>query len=78
VSAVTEVFRIVEAGLWVGNTQFAVRPGIGGLVLSALVILILTLRPDGIVSGRRAGPRRKALKRQEVDQPTDQLASSRS
>lgn len=54
ISALTEGLRLVENGVTLPGTAFAVSaaPGLGDVVLAALMLLILVFRPKGITGGR--------------------------
>ena len=57
ISVLTEVLRLLEAGIAVLGTAaiVAAPPGLGDVVLAALMLLILVFRPKGITGGREIG-----------------------
>jgi branched-chain amino acid transport system permease protein len=54
ISVVTELLRQLEVGITVPGTgwMFAAVPGLGDVVLAALMLLIILFRPQGITGGR--------------------------
>jgi branched-chain amino acid transport system permease protein len=53
ISALTEAFRRIELDGHLGAVDlFKLRPGTGACIISALVLLILILRPAGLTGGR--------------------------
>ena len=59
VSAVAEVLGRLEEGEAVGPLTFSLRPGLRDVVLAAVLILVLLLRPAGLIGGREIGPIRR-------------------
>lgn len=54
ISAISELLRILETGIAVPGTAWtlAAAPGLGDVVLAAIMLLIILFRPQGITSGR--------------------------
>jgi branched-chain amino acid transport system permease protein len=54
ISVVTELLRQFEVGIAVPGTGWtlAAAPGLGDVVLAALMLLIILFRPQGITGGR--------------------------
>jgi branched-chain amino acid transport system permease protein len=52
VSAIVDIFRRLEAGVPIGESEFALPAGTQELVLAAIMLLILVFRKDGIMGGR--------------------------
>jgi branched-chain amino acid transport system permease protein len=59
VSVVAEVLGRLEEGEAVGPLTFSLRPGLRDVVLAAVLILVLLLRPAGLIGGREIGPFRR-------------------
>lgn len=57
ISVLTEALRLLETGVTVPGTalKVATAPGLGDVVLAALMLLILVFRPKGITGGREFG-----------------------
>ena len=78
VSALAELLRELEAGINVLGYAMKVRTGVGDVVLGLVLLLVLILRPEGIVAGReiewpfkrtrRDGPNAPAGSRSEGSQ----------
>lgn len=52
VSALQEVLRTIEQGITLGPLVFPARPNLRELVLGAILILVLVLRPEGIMGSK--------------------------
>jgi branched-chain amino acid transport system permease protein len=61
-TSMTELFRQFEVGFSIGTMKLAIPEGSEEVVVAALMIVILILRPDGLTGGREIGwPGRKKL-----------------
>jgi branched-chain amino acid transport system permease protein len=56
VTAILEVLRIAEKGFTLGGIAIPPRPGLAELVLAAVMLLVLLLRPYGIMGAREFAP----------------------
>jgi branched-chain amino acid transport system permease protein len=52
VSAISELLRRLEGGVDVGPIEFSSRPGLREIGLAVILLLILILRPAGLMGGR--------------------------
>ena len=64
VSTVVELMRRVEAGVTIGGAELNAPPGVQGVVLGLIMVMILVFRPEGLMMGREVpwffGLRRRA------------------
>lgn len=67
VTSIIDIFRRLESGVSLGDSQFSIPAGTQELALAALMLLILIFRKEGIMGGRefvfpgRAAARRNAI-----------------
>jgi branched-chain amino acid transport system permease protein len=52
VSAVSELLRRLEGGVDIGPVEFTSRPGLREIGLALILLLILIVRPAGLMGGR--------------------------
>jgi branched-chain amino acid transport system permease protein len=52
VSIISEILRQVEQGVSIGSIEISTKPGLDGIILGIIMLLILILRPSGITGGR--------------------------
>jgi branched-chain amino acid transport system permease protein len=55
IAALTELLRMAETGVTIGQTTIAAPGGLGDAVLALLMLLIILFRPKGIAGGREIG-----------------------
>lgn len=55
ITALTELLRMAETGVTLGETTIAAPGGLGDAVLALLMLLIILFRPRGIAGGREIG-----------------------
>jgi branched-chain amino acid transport system permease protein len=52
VSIISELLRRVEQGVSIGPLHLSTKPGLDGIILGIIMLLILILKPSGITGGR--------------------------
>jgi branched-chain amino acid transport system permease protein len=64
IAVLNELLRRLEQGLDVGGIFIHTRPGLGGIILGALMLVMLIVRPDGVTGSREARLPRLSRSRQ--------------